>query len=67
MPFGVIMSVRGRIFERFHRVDVARSRERGGVGLGLAICKWIAESHGGRLSVASSEAGSTFTVTLPRS
>ena len=54
-----------RIFERFHRIDVARSRERGGAGLGLAICKWIAEAHGGRMNVASSAAGSTFSVTLP--
>ena len=54
-----------RVFERFHRVDVARSRERGGAGLGLAICKWIAEAHGGRMNVASSPAGSTFSVTLP--
>ena len=54
-----------RIFERFHRIDVARSRERGGAGLGLAICKWIAEAHGGRMNVASSASGSTFSVTLP--
>jgi heavy metal sensor kinase len=54
-----------RIFERFHRVDVARSRERGGAGLGLAICKWIAEAHGGQMYVASSAAGSTFSVKLP--
>ena len=54
-----------RIFERFHRIDAARSRERGGAGLGLAICKWIAEAHGGRMNVASSASGSTFTVTLP--
>lgn len=56
-----------RIFERFHRVDDARSRERGGAGLGLAIGKWIAEAHGGELRVESSGAGSTFTVTLPMS
>ena len=55
-----------RIFERFHRVDGARSRERGGAGLGLAISQWIAEAHGGTLGVDSSDAGSTFTLTLPR-
>jgi len=55
-----------RIFERFHRVDVARSRERGGAGLGLAISTRIAEAHNGRLSVDSSDAGSTFTATLPK-
>ncbi len=54
-----------RIFERFHRVDVARARERGGAGLGLTICKWIAEAHGGRMRVESTEAGSTFIVTRP--
>ena len=64
---GIPADQQERIFERFHRVDVARSRERGGAGLGLAICKWIAEAHGGRMSVQSSEAGSTFTVTLPYS
>lgn len=64
---GIPAEHRDRIFERFHRVDVARSRERGGAGLGLAICKWIAEAHGGRMSVDSSDAGSTFTGTLPTS
>ena len=62
---GIPADQQGRIFERFYRVDVARSREQGGAGLGLAICQWIAEAHGGRMSVRSSDAGSTFTVTLP--
>jgi signal transduction histidine kinase len=56
------------IFERFWRADRARSRlsERGGFGLGLAISQWIAQAHGGTLSVQSRlHRGSTFTVSLP--
>lgn len=56
----------GRIFERFHRVEAARSRQRGGAGLGLAIVKSLVESHGGTVSVQSRLGqGSTFTVRLP--
>ena len=55
-----------RIFERFYRVDGARSREAGGTGLGLCIAKTIAEAHGGSIQVRSTPgAGSTFTVLLP--
>ncbi|MGQ0643616.1 MAG: sensor histidine kinase [Gemmatimonadaceae bacterium] len=56
------------IFDRFWRSDRARSRaaERGGFGLGLAICQWIAQAHGGTLTAQSRlHRGSTFTVTLP--
>jgi signal transduction histidine kinase len=56
-----------RVFERFYRVDKARSREVGGTGLGLAIVKHLAQSFGGRVSVASEVGqGSTFTVELPQ-
>jgi two-component system phosphate regulon sensor histidine kinase PhoR len=55
-----------RVFERFYRVDKARTRQTGGTGLGLAIVRHVAEAHGGTVRVDSELArGSTFTVTLP--
>jgi len=63
---GIPADAQARIFERFFRVDKARSREQGGTGLGLSIVKHVVQAHGGDVSVVSSPgAGSTFTFTLP--
>jgi two-component system, OmpR family, sensor histidine kinase CiaH len=54
------------IFDRFYRVDKARTRAEGGAGLGLSISRWIAEAHGGTLRVESArDQGSKFTLSLP--
>lgn len=63
---GIAEHDRERIFERFYRVDRARSRATGGTGLGLAIVKHVATNHGGGVTVWSKEGvGSTFTMALP--
>jgi two-component system phosphate regulon sensor histidine kinase PhoR len=63
---GIEAEHRERVFERFYRVDKARSRELGGTGLGLAIVKHLAESVGAEVTLASEPGkGSTFTVLLP--
>lgn len=63
---GIAEEEQQRIFERFYRVDRARSREQGGTGLGLAIVKHIAQSHKGSVMVTSQiNKGSVFTVRLP--
>lgn len=64
---GIAAAHRERIFERFYRVDDARSRESGGTGLGLAIARWAVEANGGRIEVQSDEGhGSVFRIVLPR-
>ncbi|WAX79333.1 sensor histidine kinase [Streptomyces sp. KMM 9044] len=63
---GISEKEKERVFERFYRVDPARSRATGGTGLGLAIVKHVAASHGGEVTVWSAEGqGSTFTLRLP--
>ncbi len=63
---GIPAEEQGRIFERFYRIDAARSRATGGTGLGLSIVKHICANHGGDVSVWSSGGhGSTFTIRLP--
>lgn len=64
---GIPESDLGRVFERFYRVDPARTRSTGGTGLGLSIVKHVAASHGGQVKVWSVEGqGSTFTLSLPK-
>jgi two-component system sensor histidine kinase SenX3 len=63
---GIPESERDRVFERFFRVDSARSRQTGGTGLGLAIVKHVVQNHGGDVRVWSQQGrGSTFTIRLP--
>ncbi len=64
---GIPTEAQERIFERFYRVDKARSRDQGGTGLGLSIVKHIVQSHGGKVWVHSEASqGTTFHFTLPR-
>jgi len=64
---GIPAEMQSRVFERFYRVDKARSREQGGTGLGLAIVKHVVQAHGGDVRLVSAVGvGTTFHFTLPR-
>ncbi|HSB06606.1 MAG TPA: heavy metal sensor histidine kinase [Thermodesulfobacteriota bacterium] len=63
---GISKEEQDKIFKRFYRVDKSRSRETGGVGLGLSISEWIVQAHHGTIEVQSeANQGSTFTVSFP--
>jgi K+-sensing histidine kinase KdpD len=65
---GIPPDDRERVFERFARLQEGRSRDQGGTGLGLALSRRVAESHGGRIQVESSPlGGAAFVVSLPSS
>src|SRR5439155_23087356 len=63
---GIAAEHRERIFDRFFRLDEARSRDSGGTGLGLAIARWAVEANGGSISVKEgTNGGATFEIVLP--
>ncbi|MET8169170.1 HAMP domain-containing sensor histidine kinase [Streptomyces sp. NPDC005329] len=63
---GIPPGDRDRVFDRFYRVDKARSRDRGGSGLGLSVARSLVRAHGGSLELGDRAGGTVFTVTLPR-
>jgi signal transduction histidine kinase len=64
---GIMPEDRGKIFQRFYRVDKSRSGEGCGVGLGLSIAQWAVEAHGGRITIESNAGeGCTFQTEIPR-
>jgi two-component system OmpR family sensor kinase len=62
---GIPPDDRARVFDRFYRVDKARSRDRGGSGLGLAVAQSLVRAHGGRIELNSAPGATVFTVRLP--
>ena len=67
---GIPVEYRGKIFEPFWRSEISRSKEQGGLGLGLSLCKRIAEAHGGNLEIVSNspaQSGAHFELSIPLS
>ncbi|MET8452531.1 HAMP domain-containing sensor histidine kinase [Streptomyces sp. NPDC005209] len=62
---GIPAADRARVFDRFYRVDKARSRDRGGSGLGLSVARALVRAHGGTIRLGAEEGATVFTVTLP--
>jgi signal transduction histidine kinase len=64
---GIPPEHRAKVFERFYRVDKARTRDEGGAGLGLSIAEWAVKAHGGKIELeCNPEPGCTFRIRLPR-
>jgi two-component system OmpR family sensor kinase len=61
---GIPEADQARIFDRFYRIDKARSRDRGGSGLGLAVARSLIQAHGGTIDLTSRPGATTFTITL---
>jgi signal transduction histidine kinase len=62
---GIPVDLRTKVFDRFFRIEAGLTRQTGGAGLGLAICKGFVEAHGGRIWVDATETGAVFAFTLP--
>ena len=63
---GIPLEHQAKVFDRFYRVDLSRSRDAGGAGLGLAIAKWVVEAHGGEIRLRNvAEGGCVFLVQIP--
>jgi signal transduction histidine kinase len=63
---GIPLEHQAKVFDRFYRVDLSRSSDAGGAGLGLAIAKWVVEAHGGEIRLRNAaEGGCVFGIRLP--
>ncbi|MFF1631178.1 sensor histidine kinase, partial [Streptomyces sp. NPDC058272] len=63
---GITAADQERVFDRFYRVDKARSRDRGGSGLGLAVARSLVRAHGGTVELTSRPGSTAFTLRIPR-